>query len=235
MSNGKYAPALETLEQQMLVTTNPVYAVAIADICSAWAGSIPPNLKGGAALRLQLVQRGLANAPNYLTLQVLLAQASHATDETGPAAKKLLEDSMASTTNKQAVAQWHFVLWTDDRIRGDLPAARQHLQTAFSLAPEIPQIKNDMALDLSTGTHDQLEQGLKLIQSLVNQYPYQPNFRGTRGLILAKLGRNEEAAEDLEFAAPREGNAPEIRQALAKVYAALGRTAPAPQAHPAQC
>jgi len=233
MLNGKYGTALETLDQQMLINTNPIYSSAIAQICAAWAGRIPPTKKGGSTERLQLIQKGLANGPENLTLQLLLAQASHATDETGPAAKKLLDESVAGATNDAAAASWHFVLWTDARFRGELAAARQHLQTAYQLAPNNPQIKNDLAMDLSTGSRQDVERALTLIQSLADEFPVDPGIRDTRGQILAKLGRNQEALADLEFAAPRLRNSLETRQVLAKVYAALGRTPPAPQVHPA--
>jgi Flp pilus assembly protein TadD len=230
MASGKYDLALQTFEQAF-VHTNLVYLAAVATICADWARSIPLAQKGGPALRLQLIQKGLTNAPQNLDLQLLLAAASHATDETAPTAKKLLADSVASATNREASAWWHFALWTDARMRGDLPTARQHLQTAYQLAPEIPKIKNDMAMDLSTGSREQAEQGLLLIQSLVAQSPEDPGWRDTRGQILAKLGRNQEALADLEFAAQELSDPRETQQVLAKVYAALGRKVPVPQPH----
>jgi tetratricopeptide (TPR) repeat protein len=207
-----------------------MYSAAIADICASWADTISPTQKGGAAARLQLIQKGLANQPRHLGLQLLLVQATHTPDDTGATAKQLLDDAMANTTG-EAAAWWHFVLWTDARIRGDMPIARQHLQTAYQLAPQIPQIVNDMAMDLSTGNHDDLERSLKLIQSLLDKYPNQSGFRDTRGQILAKLGRYAEAVPDLEFSLPRLGNPVASQQILQKCYTALGRTAPVPQAH----
>ncbi len=82
-----------------------------------------------------MLEKGLAYEPQHLRLQLLLAEATHATDDTSEAAKKLLEESMAGATG-EAAAWWHFVLWTDARIRGDLPTARQHLQAAYKLAPD---------------------------------------------------------------------------------------------------
>ena len=59
MGDGKYAAALETLEHGMLVSTNPAYSSAIADVCAAWAEKIPAGQKDGAAERLRLIQKGL--------------------------------------------------------------------------------------------------------------------------------------------------------------------------------
>jgi len=231
VKQGKYEPALETIEQQIHNPTNPVYGLAIGEVCAAWAGSIPADQQGGSSLRLQLLQKGLTNAPQLLPLQLVLAQASHAPDETGPAAKKLLDDAVAAVTNNEAAAGWQFVLWTDARLRGDLPTARRHLEAAYQLAPQNPLIKNDLAMDLLSGSREDAERALKLIQSLLDQSPEAPGLRDTRGQILAKLGRNEEAAADLEFAAARLPNPQKTQEVLAKVHAALGPTAP--QAHPA--
>ena len=144
--NGKYAAALETLDQQMRVSPTPAYSPAIAEVCAAWAGNISPGQKNGVAERLKLIQKGLTNAPENLQLQLMLVQTTHTAGETGLAAKKLLDQLMAGATG-EAAAWWHFLLWTDARIRGDLVTARRHLQTAYELAPQIPQIKNDLAME----------------------------------------------------------------------------------------
>ncbi len=220
MHAEKYAPALETLEQATRVSPSPVYPLAIADVCAVWTEKIPP---GNNVERLRLIQKGLKNAPENLKLQLLLVQATHAADDSGLAAKKLLDESVAAATG-QSAAWWHFLLWTDARMKGDLTTARRHLQTAYELAPQIPQIQNDFAMDLSTGNREDLERALKIIQPVVDKFPNNPGFRDTRGQILARLGRNEAAAEDLEFAAARMANAINTRKTLAKVYDALGKT-----------
>ena len=78
-------------------------------------------------------------------------------------------------------------------------------------------------MDLAGGSPEDMNRALKLIQSVVEQFPDNPGFRDTRGRVLARLGRNENAAADLEFAAARLANPAEARMALAKVYDALGK------------
>ena len=51
----------------------------------------------------------------------------------------------------------------------------------------------------------------------------------TRGVILARLGRHQEAVADLQFTAAKLANTKEPRLLLAKVYEALGKTKPAEQ------
>jgi len=223
MNEEKYAAAMETLEQGTLVSTNLAYPAAIAEVCAAWAEKIPPAQKGGSADRLHLIQKGLKNNPENLKLQSLLVQAAHASDDSGLAAKKLLDQLVAGTAGDSA-AEWHFLLGKDARMRGDLATARRYLQTAYELAPQLTQIKNELAMVLSTGNREDLDQALELIEPVVDTFPDSPEFRNTRGRILARLGRNEAAAVDLKFAAAELANPAETRLVLAKVYDALGKT-----------
>ncbi len=216
----KYESALKTLERATRVSPSPIYPPAIADICATWAEKIPANQN---AERLQLIQKGLDNATQNLKLGWLLIQATHVPDQSGADANKLLDESVAGATGSSA-AWWYFLLWTDARMRGDLPMARSYLKTAFNLAPQIPQIQNDFALDqATTGSREDLEHGLALIDQVVEKFPNNPGFRDTRGRILAKLGRNEAAAGDLQFAISRTPNAAGTRLVLTKVYEALGK------------
>ncbi len=217
----KYGPALATLEQVSRTSPSPVYPPAIADICATWAEKIPA---GQNAERLELIQKGLENASENLRLWWLLIQATHVSGKTGADAKELLGETMSGARG-QATAWWYFLLWTDARTRGDMTLARSYLKTAYQLAPQIPQIQNDLAMDQSTsGSRADLEQSLTLIQPVVEKFPNHPGFRDTRGQILAKLGRYQEALADLQFAASRMPGSAGTREILTKVYAALGQS-----------
>jgi hypothetical protein len=128
MGDGKYAAALETLEHGMLVSTNPAYSSAIADVCAAWAEKIPAGQKDGAAERLRLIQKGLHYAPQQPKLRSLLVQAAQAGDNSAQAAKNLMDQTVASTAGVSA-AEWHLFLGQDARLRGDLATARRHVET----------------------------------------------------------------------------------------------------------
>ncbi|MEI6076703.1 MAG: tetratricopeptide repeat protein [Verrucomicrobiota bacterium] len=224
---GKYAAALETLDKEMAYSTNSVYPAAIAAVCAVWAGNINLQQKNASTFRLQLIQKGLKNAPENIKLQMLLIQSSHASDSSGPAAKVLLDEFVHAATGERS-AGWHFLLWTDARIRGNLAEGRAHLKIAAELAPQAPLIQNDVAMDLSSGSRSDCEKALKLLQPFVDKNPGAINLRDTRGQILARLGRNEEAAVDLEFVLQYAPNAIETRQTLEKIYAALGKALPSP-------
>jgi predicted Zn-dependent protease len=220
--NGKYEAAMTTLDQQMLVNSNALFAAAIGDLCATWAQTIRPTDPGVDAARLRLVEKGLKNDPDNLSLQLLLVQVSHGDDDPGREAQAALHEAVAAATGERA-AMWEFILWTDARVRGDLVTARRHLQTAARLSPDNPRIENDVALDLSGGSHADAERGLAIIQRVLDKYPASATFRETRGEIFAALGRNQDAVADLEYASAQVGSSPETSRTLAKVYAALGR------------
>lgn len=67
-----------------------------------------------------------------------------------------------------------------------------------------------------------LTRALAAANSAVQSNPANLHFRETRGQILAKLGRWQEAIDDLEFAVNGIPDAPGIHDALAKAYEAVG-------------
>jgi predicted Zn-dependent protease len=60
-----------------------------------------------------------------------------------------------------------------------------------------------------------------MINSVIEHNPTEPQYRGTRGHILAKLGRWQEAVPDLE-ASLKHKDTPEVHQRLAEAYDNLG-------------
>jgi len=158
----------------------------------------------------------------------LLLQATHGAGDPGQAATKLLNQMVAKAVGA-AAAGWHYYLGQDNRARGDWPASRQELQTAYGLAPERSDIKSALAGVLVAGNRDDWQQGLQLIQPVLDEFPENPEFRNTRGLLLARLGQNKAAAADLEFAVTKLTNAAASRLELAKVYDALGKSQQAEQ------
>jgi uncharacterized protein HemY len=218
-----FAGAIGTLEAGLMIHDKPAYHAMLADVCAAAAAKLSVDPKNDATALLPLIQKGLHHAPQNLELRLMLIQTARLDSDAGQAAKQSLDQLVASATGESA-AWWQFLLWTDARVRGDRTAARRYLQTAYKLAPQIPAIQNDLAMDLAAGNEADAERGLKISQALVSQYPENPGFRDTRGRILARLGRNEPAAADLEFAAAKLASPADARLELAKVYQALGKT-----------
>ena len=98
------------------------------------------------------------------------------------------------------------------------------METAYDLAPDQKQTQGELAAVLATGNQEDLERGLDLIQPVADQFPDSAEYRATRGQILARLGQNQAAVEDLKFATTKLPNPAETRRMLAKAYDALGKT-----------
>ena len=131
---------------------------------------------------------------------------------------------MVAAARGESAAEWHLLLGQDALARGSVAAARQHLETAYKLSPQITQVQASLALALADGNQDDLARALALIQPVVDEFSEMPEFRNTRGLILARLGRNQEAVVDLKFAVGKLPEPKSSRLLLAKVYDALGKT-----------
>jgi predicted Zn-dependent protease len=151
----------------------------------------------------------------------LLVQTAHAGTAAAPAATRLLDQSVAASTGNSAVS-WQLILGQAARGWGDDAGARRHFQAAYQLAPTLTQTRYEWATALGTGSQTDAEQGVKLMDSVLDQFPSNPEYRSTRGQMLIRLGRNRDAAKDLEFAVAHLADAAELRLTLAKVYDTLG-------------
>src|SRR5438445_652901 len=81
--------------------------------------------------------------------------------------------------------------------------ARTHLEQAFRLAPQEGLVANNLAWLLAQPPSPDLPRALALIDSVLARWPDQPNYLETRGQILVKLQRWNEALADLEMAQQR--------------------------------
>ena len=222
MTEGNYAAALAVLDQGMAINPNPIYAAAMAEACVTLVKKIPPPEKNSPAERLRLIEKGLGQVPEHPKLRALLVHAAQAATEAAPTAKKLLEQLVATATGDSA-AGWQLLLGQDARDRGNAAAARRHFQTACQLAPYLTQAKYEWAALLATGTRADGEQGVQLMNTVVDEFPTRPDYRQIRGLLLSRLGCNEAAVVDLKLAVDHTPDFVEARLALAKAYDALGK------------
>ena len=125
-------------------------------------------------------------------------------------------------TEGKAAVILHFTLDIDAWQHGHPEEARKHLALAYETASQLPFVANNMAMILTVGDKPDLSRALTIIQSALAKFPNNPSFRETRGEILVRSGRSQEAIADLEFALPLLASKRAAHKALAEAYRSLG-------------
>lgn len=141
--------------------------------------------------------------------------------------RPLLVDALAAG---RAPALVHAIFGTEASLQGNLKQARIHFERAVELNPSLGDVVNNLAWAWANGDDPDLEKALLLSDSAVQMKPQHAEYRETRGQILAKMQRWEDALKDLEFAVRTLHGRPELHQTLASVYEALQMT-PLAQKH----
>jgi Flp pilus assembly protein TadD len=211
--------AAGVLEEGWAATHDDVYRVALARVYLAWADFLGRDGKADPGDRLRLLERGLAYNPAD---QGLLDRLLAATRVQGPEADKARADLQGLLARGEAPAMVHFALGLDAYQHGNLDQARVHWERAQQLDPRAPTIANNLACALLEGKNPDLPRALDLANLALQRSPNDPNFRDTRGRILARMGKWQESLADLEAALPGSPDNPRLHQALAEVYDHLG-------------
>ena len=117
----------------------------------------------------------------------------------------------------------HFVIgcwaWKAD----DSETAMWHLERAYKLDQNLGPVANNLAWMLARQESPQLERAMRIMDSIVARWPTNAEYRDTRGQILSRLERWEEALDDLELALPGKQTDPQLHRALTQVYEHLGQ------------
>jgi predicted Zn-dependent protease len=116
----------------------------------------------------------------------------------------------------------HLMLGIDQWQQGNKAGGLQHVEQAYLASPQAPLIANNLAWMLANGGSPDLPRALELIESVLKREPKQPRFRNTRGYILAKLGRWQEAVADLEASLADLPDKSLCHSTLAEAYDHLG-------------
>lgn len=213
---GHFERGIELLQQLETRTHDPRCHAELAAAYVNWSDRTRPSELGR---RLERLAKALEHAPGYepavLRFQAFVGRKEPQAEQ----ARKLLEGLAAKGPASAAV---HLILAAMAVSAGDLNTARTHMETAYRADPQAPLVANNLAWLLAQADPPALAQALELIHAAIERLPEQPEFRETRGQILAKLGRYKEAIPDLESSLRSLANRPEIHETLAKAYAQIG-------------
>ncbi len=216
----EFAEALTILETGITQADDRVCREMASQVCGAWTRKVERESPADLGTRLSLIQRGLAYAPNNRELLIRLVDLSHLTGKEADTARDQLKKLLLVGGRDTAIV--HFCLGSDAWQRGQLDEARQHFTLAFELAPQMPYVANNMANMLATANPPDLPRALAIIQPLADKFPNDPHLLDTRGQILVKMGRWQEAVKCLEPALPSLSAKATTHQALAEAYQHLG-------------
>ena len=215
------AGALVVLDGAWKLKPDPAYAAATGDVAAQWAAMLAEQKPNQLAQRLSVVQRGLERAPDNLKLIEQLAALSAGTGPEAATARTALDPILRDGGR----APWvHFFLGLQARQRGDNDLARKHYELAYELDPHLAYLANNLAVVLTSDKNPDLPRALSLIDDLVARFPDNLHTRETRGQVLVKMGRHQEAVKDLEQALPAIQGASRLNTygALILAYRGLG-------------
>ena len=197
-----------------------------------------PNLKE-ALLRIVLRQAATSTDRsqklNYLLKVVelnrenrllvdMLAGLSNTPDEVGNAAVEQLYDLLADgvfPTHINSILGGVFV------ARDDYEKALPYFERAQRLAPNDPVICNNLAHVLANVAKPDLDRGIELLNRAVELFPENPEVFETRGEILIKQSKFDEALVSLLLAlekSPREDDNLDVHGLLAEAYKGVGNS-----------
>lgn len=192
---------------------------AIGQVYLAWFDHLEQQSPIDLTQQFKVMAEGLKANPgevNFLQRAMTIIRRSGSEAKN---TKTLMEEMIVSG---DGAALGHLVLGTMAIEQEEPQLAIKHLEQAIKLDAGMGFAANNLAWTLAHQETPQLERALKLADTLIGRWPSYAAYRDTRGQILVKLERWEEALEDLRAALPEYSNYRPTHEALALVYQNLG-------------
>ncbi|QDV82981.1 hypothetical protein [Planctomycetes bacterium TBK1r] len=184
------------------------------------------RLKRDIGARETLAERGpilyqaLELAPKSPVVLEAVVQFSIECSEADDQALQNVRKKLLSGVDPPAM---HFIEGTVALMSGDHESAQRHLSLAANEWKNMAGLLNNLAVTLSqNGDTAKLPQALRLSDAALDQLPGHPYLLETRGQILLRMERYEEAIVDLEAALKEPAMRPLAHPSLAIAYEKLG-------------
>ncbi len=215
----RFPEAVDVLEEGWAATREASFLRAEGDVHAVWHDTVGRESGDTLGRRLELLEQGLRKDPANTNLLERLLRLTSLEGADGERARSALRALLAGG---KATGPVHFALSVDAMRRNRPEEGRMHLEQALRLSPELPMVANNLAWVLAHNEPPDLPRALDLAQTAVEQAPKNLSFRHTRGVVLAKLGRWQDALVDLEAALPQNPESPDLHRLLASAYDKLG-------------
>ena len=221
---GQQRQALDTLEEGLEQhPENKSLTREIFDACLQQA-SLLAEQRSAPEEQLRLLQRAQQLDPSAQEPLIYLSRLAQHQNGVRTSAQALVDELIHSENPPPAIFA---ILGTQAAEAADYPVAVAYLRQACQADPQDAQSMNNLAwvllqADTSSPGESSLDEALQLATRAVQIQPDMAIYRETRGQILVRLGRAEEAVPELQRALNGTGDAAVIHAALADAYERLG-------------
>ncbi|MEZ6131850.1 MAG: tetratricopeptide repeat protein [Planctomycetaceae bacterium] len=202
--------ALAPDDQELRIELGRVYLMW----SEAFAASARPDPQRSFEV-FQLLARALEQDPNNILIFDRIMKLLLAGGEIADRGEEILLQNISAGI---VPGVSHLLLGTFTDATDQAEKAAFHLERAHALLTNAPIVSNNLAWHLMIQPQPELDRALKLIDAVVAKYPDNAAFRETRGQILVRLERYQEALEELEFALPTYRDQPELHESLIRIY-----------------
>lgn len=213
------AEAEKILREGLAMSDDARLREALARVYLARADRLAGDTPQELGERLELLTKALHSSPHHVEALNRLAAFVRRTDPSAYPTRAVLKDLLAKGQNPAAQ---HLVLGSAAAAEGKWEEARLHLEQAYRVEKRLPALLSNLAWVLANGEPPELERSLSLTDAALELAPDDPEVRGTRGQILARLQRWPDAVADLEAALPAASDPAALHDVLGEAYAALG-------------
>jgi len=224
----RFEDAIRTIQRAIKRAKTPELAdrarSAMGEAIVAWIMYLERNTDDSPSAQIDLMRklsvavRYAPDNPRVLTLVTdkVLSSAQSNHPEVKKLQKTLVEGSSPGIS--------HFIIGTAALMQDKTDVALKHLKIAAELLPQSAAILNNLAVAMTTRKDARLEDALNLVEQAIEQTKPQttPHFFETRGQILFRMERYQEAIPDLLRALTVDSLKLNAHKSLAVCYEKVG-------------
>lgn len=225
---GQLDQAIAVLKEGVAIDPNGPFSKATAKIYVAGYDRLVSQGSSAHSAMITALREALRYDPHSVDAAIRLANfgqvdgslARVSDSKSAKEAQEVLETLLASGEQPPAV---HMALGLKAWREGDLTTATWHFEHAYDQDSTLAAVANNLAWTLAHNIPPDLERALAVITPVVERFPQTPHYRDTRGEILLRLERWNEALSDLEYALQAKRENVRLHESLALVYSKIGK------------
>ncbi len=220
MLDERAEEAARLLNDGCRLNSDPRLPQMLGAVLAVWERQLAETDISDARLaeRLKILHAAIEVAPNDAVVgQAIVQLLLRCRESSNPDVQRLTKAILNGRAMKSS-----------DFIRGTLALLSNRFEEALPLLksacehPQVPGILNNFAVAISNTPGGNLQHALILSEEALSHHPRHAYFLETRGQVLMKMQRWDEAIEDLERALDAPELKPMIFPSLAKAYRSIG-------------